>query len=110
MIKEHIQDIGQQYLQQISADHARILQTYRDHFDGFVSQEELGQPPPLDELQRLRLQRNRLLQRSDWTQTDDALENMTPEWRQRWKAFRQALRDLPQQYEANNGQIEWPKP
>jgi len=41
-------------------------------------------------LERLRIQRDRLLAASDWTQTADA-----PVDRAAWAAYRQALRDFP---------------
>ena len=51
-------------------------------------------------LRLLRLERNRLLQQSDWMANSDVV--MTDEWR----VYRQALRDLPQQIEA--GEITAP--
>jgi len=39
---------------------------------------------------RMRIQRDRLLAESDWTQVADAPVN-----RQAWATYRQALRDLP---------------
>ncbi len=39
---------------------------------------------------RMRIQRDRLLAESDWTQVADA-----PVDRQEWATYRQALRDLP---------------
>lgn len=52
----------------------------------------------------LRAQRDRLLKESDWTMFTDAPTNKTA-----WKAYRQALRDLP----ANTTDPlnpEWPTP
>ena len=40
--------------------------------------------------ERMRLQRDRLLAESDWTQTNDAPVN-----REAWANYRQALRDFP---------------
>ena len=40
--------------------------------------------------ERMRIQRDRLLAESDWTQVADAPVN-----RQAWATYRQALRDLP---------------
>jgi hypothetical protein len=41
-------------------------------------------------IERMRIQRNRLLAVSDWTQTADAPVNKAA-----WAAYRQALRDFP---------------
>jgi hypothetical protein len=45
-------------------------------------------------LERMRLQRDRLLAASDWTQTADAPVNKAA-----WAAYRQALRDFPATWE-----------
>ena len=45
-------------------------------------------------LERMRLQRDRLLAASDWTQTADA-----PVDKVAWAAYRQALRDFPATWE-----------
>lgn len=60
-------------------------------------------------LQELRIERNRKLSESDWTQLPDApLEN-----KESWTRYRQELRDLPSKY-AENGilhveNVEWPQ-
>ena len=45
-------------------------------------------------LERMRLERNRLLAASDWTQVADA-----PVDRAAWATYRQALRDIPATWE-----------
>lgn len=67
---------------------------------GVISDVQDGDFPPLlmsnEELNRLgdevRLERNRLLTETDWTQVADA-----PVDKAAWAAYRQALRDVPQQ-------------
>lgn len=49
---------------------------------------------PEEELEALRLERNRLLTASDYTQMPDA--PMTDAQREAWRVYRQALRDLPE--------------
>lgn len=53
---------------------------------------------------KVRIKRNQLLMESDWTQVADA-----PVDEQAWAAYRQALRDVPQQvgFPAN---VTWPNP
>ena len=53
---------------------------------------------------KVRIKRNQLLMESDWTQVADA-----PVDEQAWAAYRQALRDVPQQagFPAN---VTWPTP
>lgn len=58
----------------------------------------------------LRLERNRLLKETDWTQSRDVTLTNDSDW----KTYRQALRDLPNNSipELNNGQltnITWPE-
>jgi hypothetical protein len=48
-----------------------------------------------------RLQRNALLQASDWTQVSDC--SLTEEKKAEWQAYRQELRDI-------TAQESWPKP
>lgn len=53
----------------------------------------------------LRRQRDTQLLASDWTQAYDAPASIS----ERWAAYRQALRDLPQQPGFPNT-VDWPKP
>jgi hypothetical protein len=46
----------------------------------------------------LRQQRNNLLKDCDWTQTIDIQSSKTTEWIEKWKKYRQSLRDLPTKY------------
>lgn len=61
----------------------------------------------------LREERNRRLSDSDWTQSLDLQEIKTLEWINRWKQYRQALRDLPVTYENTTNydisSITWPE-
>ena len=54
--------------------------------------------------ERLRLRRDQLLAACDWRVVADAPWDTTP-----WLAYRQALRDLPEQT-ADPRQVEWPTP
>jgi hypothetical protein len=68
---------------------------------------EPWQTPP-DEISEIRERRNALLRKSDWSQTTDAQATMEESTRRRWLVYRQALRDVPQQY-LTNGMITWPE-
>lgn len=63
-------------------------------------------------MQQLREQRNARLAASDWTQLNDAMELMGAEQAAKWKLYRQALRDLPQQYQQTDvvdlDAVVWP--
>jgi len=67
----------------------------------WASREELEARAKAEALERLRAERDRLLRDSDWTQLPDA--PLTPEERAEWAAYRQALRDLPQEVERLGG-------
>jgi len=56
---------------------------------------------------KLRFMRDDLLLKSDWTQVADA-----PVDKEAWQAYRQALRDLPSNYDTitNINDVEWPVP
>lgn len=49
-----------------------------------------------DQMQGIRQERNRLLSLCDWTQVTDA--PLTTEQRAAWATYRQALRDVPEQF------------
>jgi len=53
--------------------------------------------------------RYHLLYRSDWTQLADANQSLDNEEKQRWKSYRQELRDITKQ-PGWPMQIVWPKP
>ncbi len=56
----------------------------------------------------VRAERDRRLAESDITQLADQQGKMTPEERLAWTAYRQALRDVPEQ-EGFPGAVEWPE-
>jgi len=65
-------------------------------------------PPPIDEKaawERIRSQRNDRLKASDWTQFPDAPAGAA----EKWKAYRQALRDIPKTYTDLTQEIPWPE-
>jgi hypothetical protein len=61
----------------------------------------------MDEMQGIRHERNRLLSLCDWTQVQDA--PLSEEQRTAWGVYRQALRDLPQQF-ATPEDVVFPDP
>lgn len=66
-------------------------------------------PPPTDEevAAQVRVERNRLLAESDWTQLADARSAMGEAKAAEWDAYRQALRDIPEQ-PGFPRDVEWP--
>jgi hypothetical protein len=65
-------------------------------------------PPSVDELAaEVRAERNRLLAESDWTQLADARDAMGETKAAEWDAYRQALRDIPEQ-EGFPENVVWP--
>jgi|688.fasta_scaffold2400421_1 hypothetical protein len=56
-------------------------------------------------INQIRLERNRALARTDWTQVPDS--PLSPEKKQEWALYRQALRDLTESGDVNN--IVWPQ-
>jgi hypothetical protein len=65
-------------------------------------------------LEALRTERNRRMFESDWTQVLDVNYAFPPAVREAWRGYRQALRDLPDQYQDledyRNVEITWPEP
>ena len=60
----------------------------------------------LDPMREIRLDRNTLLAKSDWTQMPDS--PLTQEQKQAWADYRQALRDLPQS-NLDLDAVKWPQ-
>lgn len=56
-------------------------------------------------IDQIRLERNKQLQRSDWTQMPDS--PLSAEKKQEWAVYRQGLRDLLESGNVNN--IVWPQ-
>ena len=61
-------------------------------------------PPPPATWDSIRAERDRLLAASDWTQVADAPVDAAV-----WAVYRQALRDVPQDY-ATPDEVVWPIP
>ena len=63
--------------------------------------------PVNNAIRELRLSRNTLLSKTDWTQLPDANVD-----KQAWADYRQALRDLPSQYPnlTDISEVVWPEP
>jgi hypothetical protein len=57
----------------------------------------------------VRIERDKRIAASDWTQADDVKRNKSAEWTVLWESYRQALRDLPSLVTAENiVNIPWP--
>lgn len=88
-------------------DHVRLLFEMNSNnksivvIDGIINLEETI-PPPLT-WDVIRIQRNYLLQKSDYTQLPDFPAAKKTEW----ATYRQALRDIPQTY-ATPEEVIWP--
>ena len=67
----------------------------------YTEVEDLGNAPLLKEI---RTKRNALLSACDWTQLSDAPEEKKADW----AAYRQALRDLPNQPNFDPENVNWP--
>lgn len=66
-------------------------------------------------MQHLRQQRDERLKETDWTQGLDIQDMSSQEWKNEWRAYRQALRDLPAAYSnpplssiIDSNMIDWP--
>lgn len=59
----------------------------------------------IDLIRQIRLDRNLLLAKTDWTQLPDA-----PVDKQAWAEYRQALRDLPETGILSADAVQWPQP
>ncbi|WP_394443896.1 tail fiber assembly protein [Sulfitobacter sp. M23508] len=84
--------------------------THRVSADGRIIRKPMGviEAQAYDAAMReVRRQRDHLLSVSDWTQVPDSPH--TPEQRQAWKEYRQALRDLPENIE-DLAAVVWPQP
>jgi hypothetical protein len=88
-------------------------QYYREAY-GAVSWREYQEPAKTadeilaEKLAAIRVQRNQLLAECDYTQLADA--PLTVDQRTDWAAYRQALRDLPNQPGFDPDNISWPVP
>ena len=80
------------------SDSVKAGDTYNSETAEFVAAE----PNDSAIAERVRAERNSLLEDSDWTQNSDAPIN-----KEAWAAYRQALRDIPQQ-ENFPFRIIWP--
>lgn len=61
-----------------------------------------------DKIREIRLDRNALLSKSDWTQLPDSPLN--EEQKAAWAEYRQALRDIPNTGVLSTDLIQWPQP
>ena len=58
-------------------------------------------------LEQQKKERNLRLQQSDWSVLPDVIEKNGQEWYEKWKQYRQSLRDLPQNH--TDGNFIWPE-
>lgn len=61
----------------------------------------------VDFVTQMRQERDKKLQECDWVMSADVIEKYGQEWYEKWKIYRQTLRDLPQMYPG--GQYQWPE-
>ena len=78
------------------------------------------QPEPQEEfstlkyrfIEQLRSKRNELLANSDWTQLQDVQNSLDETTKNKWVVYRQALRDIIEEYSENEivdiAQVNWP--
>lgn len=55
----------------------------------------------------IRVERNKKLQDSDWTQLEDVGLTRNQEWKDKWRLYRQALRDVTNNF--NRETFQWPE-
>lgn len=84
-------------------DDIKVGQSFKDG--------KFGAPPSAPKLDekaawaRIRSQRDHRLQLSDWSQLPDAPKGAA----EKWKSYRQALRDIPKNYKDLAKEIPWPE-
>ena len=81
------------------------------HYSQFLQEFEKGEAelvpyvPPAPTWEQIRAQRDALLKESDWSITSDATPKPSKE---AWLTYRQALRDLPQNF-SEPSEVVWPE-
>lgn len=108
-LKQNIENMIMTSGRAMGTEFRRILDIHISNINAMIAVDEIGREEPADALDRLRLQRNKDLLRSDYTQAADQQARMTQDLRDRWAQYRQDLRDLPQRYIDNGGTITWPE-
>jgi hypothetical protein len=82
-----------------------VLEDYIEEKPSFEEQKE-------NFLNELRIERNKVLSGTDWTQLIDTQNLFNEETKTRWLVYRQKLRDLPNEYSNNDvvdlEQVIWP--
>lgn len=80
----------------------------RDFKVNTITRTIVEKPPVVDIPMQIRVERNRLLAGSDWTQMPDA--PLSDAKRSEWASYRQALRDMPDTFAGVNSMedITWP--
>lgn len=58
-------------------------------------------------LNSIRVDRNKKLQDSDWTQFQDVSSTKSEEWKENWRVYRQKLRDIPNNFDHKT--FQWPE-
>ena len=88
-------DLGKDFVLQDDGNGVYIKEWYRPEPEPCV--EELQ---TMLSMQAIRQKRNQLLQETDFTQIPDC--PLTPEQKEAYRIYRQALRDLPENIDINN--------
>jgi hypothetical protein len=93
------------YPYHVTKDDPLYEKAFADASDVELESEPAPQNEPISTWDQVRQRRNALLSDSDWTQLADVV--LSDELKQAWRAYRQQLRDLP-----NNGEspesVSWP--
>lgn len=92
-------------MKEIAVDVATGLTEKRAFKGNALTEKQALVRDALTQANEVKAERNRLLSESDWTMLADA--PVTDLGRVAWRAYRQALRDLPQQ--PGFPRIDWPK-
>lgn len=102
-VREEQEDIsGALETREIESDVDNSFMEYLLPAQYLIEQEDLGNAPLME---TLRIQRNILLTKSDWTQLADS--PLSIEYKALWATYRQELRDFPENTE-DPSNPEWP--
>lgn len=87
-------------IRNVRQPHAKFESIWKDQFDAHEWVPHVVKESLESKLEKIRIRRDMLLTKSDWTQIPDA--QLTTEQADAWKVYRQSLRDLPSTIDADN--------